>query len=311
MLGPLRLATRLLLLAVTVALMLEAFAPLAIASAPAPGITITLASDGSVSTGLETVVSNGSSLRGAMDGYFGPLIETLPGTNATRAALLAEINATESNPFTAGLFGSRSGRVDSGEVAKFQNLILSEAKLLPLSDFTGLLNVTMDGRAPLSDQLQGIAFTNAPGLDNSSAAMGVVATLYVVFSWSGVGSSHVFQIAWNLPAILGNLSIPLQPVNLSFATPQAVTITSVTGLLGTQISNDPFGYGSASASGQYTPLPGHTIVIRFGPSFPTGDVLIGGLIGAAVVATVAVVLLRRRRRQRAVTPPGAPASPSP
>jgi hypothetical protein len=303
-----RLAPPLLLLFVVLAIVVGAWAPVATAATPSAGITISLGTDGTVTTGLEAVVANGSTLRYAMDGYFGPLVEALPGSNATKAALLAEINATESNPFTAGLFGSRSGKVDSTEVARFQSLILSEAKLIPLSTFTGVLNVTMDNQGPLSDQLQGIAFSNAEGPDNSSAPMGVTATLAVVFSWSGVGSSHVFQVAWNLPSVLGNLSIPAPPVNVSFTTPKAITITSVSGLNRTQISNDPFGWGSASASGLYTPLPGHTIVIRFGPSFPTGDVLIVGIVGAVVVASGAFLLLRRRRRRKSTTAPAPPAS---
>jgi hypothetical protein len=305
-----RFLYRLVLLIAVLALVSELGAPMALGSSPTPGISLTLGSDGTVATAFETVVANGSAFRYAMDGYFGPLIDSLPGTAATKSALLAEINATENNPFTAGLFGDRDGKVDGTDVARFQALVVNEAKLIPLSTITGVLNVTMDSQVPLSDQLQGVAFANAVGPDSSNASMGVIANLLAIFSWSGVGSSHVFQVSWNLPAILGNLSIPAQAVNVSFGTPKAITISSVSGLSQTQISNDPLGWGSASASGQYTPLPGHTIVIRFGPSFPTGDVVIAGGVAAAVLAGVVVLILRRRRRRRAATSPPSGVGPS-
>lgn len=304
MLGRPRHRSRLLLVLAVAALVLGAGLPATRGSAPASGIHLTLSSDGTISAGLETVVANGSALRYAMDGYFGPLVALFPGTNASRAAILAEINATESNPLFAGLFGDRDGRVNTVDVQRFVALIDSEAKLIPVSTITGVLNVTMDGNVPVSDQLQGVSFSNALGADDSSAPIGVTATLAVVFSWSGVGSAHTFQVAWNLPAILGNLSVPVSPVNVSFVTPAAITITSVTGLNATSVSNDPFGWGSASASGQYIPLPGHTIVIKFGPSFPTGDALIVGAIVVAAGVGVGLVVRRWRRRQRkSATPP--------
>ncbi len=289
-----------------VLLLLLASASLVRAAPTAPGIDLSLSSNGSLGAGISIVVANGSALRYAMDGYFGPLVALLPGTNASRAALLAEINATESNPLLAGLFGDHDGRVDSTvDVPRFESLVLNEAKLIPVSTFSGLLNVTMDGKGPLTDQLAAITFTNAPGLDNSTAPIGITATLSLSFSWSGVGNSHTFEVSWNLPAILGNLSLAVSAVNVSFSTPAAVTISSVQGLTSTQISNDPFGWGAASATGQYTPLPGHTIIIRFGPSFPTGDVLIGGIAAAAVLGVVGVLLVRRRRRRKAPTSPSA------
>lgn len=289
-------------------MVLQMWTPSAFGSAPSPGITLALSSDGTVATGLDFVVANGSALRYAMDGYFGPLIDELPGTNASRSALLAEINATENNPIFAGLFGDRDGKVNALDVSRFQSLISSESRLIPVSTLTGVLNVTMDGKGPLSDQLESVTFSNALGPDNSSAPMGVVATLDVAFAWSGVGSAHTFAIAWNLPSILGNLSVPVEPVNVSFSTPDAITITSVTGLTGSHVSNDPFGWGSASASGQYSPLPGHSIVIRFGPSFPTGDALIIGGIAVALGVGVGFLLVRRRRRRRAsAAPPPGPA----
>lgn len=304
MLGRPRLGSRLLLVLAVAALGLGAGLPATSGSAPASGIHLTLSSDGTISAGLETVVANGSALRYAMDGYFGPLVALFPGTNASRAAILAEINATESNPLFAGLFGDRDGRVNTVDVQRFVALIDSEAKLIPVSTITGVLNVTMDGNVPVSDQLQGVSFSNALGADDSSAPIGVTATLAVVFSWSGVGNAHTFQVAWNLPAILGNLSVPVSPVNVSFVTPAAITITSVTGLNATSVSNDPFGWGSASASGQYIPLPGHTIVIKFGPSFPTGDALIVSAIVVAAGVGVGLVVRRwRRRRRKSATPP--------
>jgi len=308
-LGRLRLAPRLLLLVAVAAMVLEAWAPAAMGTTPSSGVTLTLGSDGTVAAGLETVITNGSALRYAMDGYFGPLVRLLPGTNASRATLLAEINSTENNPLFAGLFGSRNGRVDSTDVSRFVGLIDSEARLIPVTAITGVLNITMDGTGPTSDRLEGVSFSNAPGPDNSSAPIGLTAALAAAFTWSGAGNAHTFEVAWNLPSILGNLSLPVQAVNVSFATPTAITITSVTGLNETQISNDPFGWGSASASGQYTPLPGHTVVIKFGPSFPTGDALIVGAIVIAAGLAVGLLLARRRRgRRKSTTPPPGPPS---
>jgi hypothetical protein len=293
-------------------LVLLAAVPTTLGSSPTSGISLALGSDGSLTTELTTVIANGSALRYAMDGFFGPLVKLLPGTNASKASLLAEINATEDNPIFAGLFGDRDGRVNSLDVTRFESLVSSESKLIPVSTITGVINLTMDARGPTSLALQSVSFSNAIGLDNSSAPIGVDTNLLVTFSWSGDGNSHTFEVAWNLPSILGNLSLSVPAVNVSFTTPDAVTIASVTGLNDTRTSNDPFGWGSASTSGQYTPLPGHTVVIKFGPSFPTGDALIiGALVGAAALG-LGVVLIRRRRRRRAIpVPPAGPSSDGP
>jgi len=307
MVRPPRLSARFLVGMAVVALLLGAGFPMASGAAPSSGVALSIGSDGTLNTNLETVAANGSALRYAMDGYFGPLVASLPVSNSTKASLLATINATESNPLLAGLFGNHDGKVDSPEVALFGNLILNEAKLIPLTAVTGVFNVTMDGKGPSSDRLQGISFSGAEGADASTTPIGVTATLVATFAWSGTGASHTFEIAWNLPSILGNLTVGAPLVNLSFSTPDAITITSVDGLNGTQISNDPFGWGAAHASGQYTPLPGHSVVVRFGPAFPTGDALIIGAIVVAAGAGVAFLLLRRRRRRRST----APSSPGP
>lgn len=294
----------LLLLGALVVLLVGAAGPGARAASPSNGVALSLDSQGTVTAGLTATIPNGSALRYAMDGYFGPLVDSLPISNATKASILSTINASEQNPITAGLFGGRTGTVDGVDVARFQNLLISEAKLIPVSALTGVLNVTMDGKGPTGELLETVTFSNAEGPDNSSSPIGTTATLSITFVWSGVGNSHSFQVAWNLPSLLGNLSLPVSPVNISFSTPNAITITSVSGLTSSQISNDPFGWGPASVSGQYTPLPGHTVVIRFGPSFPTGDVLVIGAVVAAAILAVAFVLLRRRRRRR---PPASPA----
>jgi hypothetical protein len=305
-LGALRFCLRLGLALAVAALVLEAWAPATVATAPTSGVALVLSSDGTISTGLDFVVANGSSLRYAMDGNFTPLVDMLPESNASKASFLSLISSLESDPVTAGLFGDHDGKVNSLDVSRFQALITTESKYVPTATITGVLNVTMDGTGPTSDQLAGITFSNALGPDTSSAPVGVIATLSVVFDWSGVGNAHTFQVAWNLPSLLGNLSVPVTAVNLSFATPPAITITSVTGLNESHVSNDPFGWGSASASGQYTPFPGHSIVIKFGPSFPTGDALIIGAVVVAAGAGVGFVLLRRRRGRRKNTslPPG-------
>jgi hypothetical protein len=299
-LGRPRRLPRLFLLALP-ALLLVASVPVTLGSAPSSGISLALASDGSVTAGLEIAVANGSALRYAMDGYFGPLVDLLPESNASKAALLAEINATEDNPVFAGLFGDRDGQVNALDVSRFQSLINSESRLIPVSTITGVLNVTMDGKGPSTLSLQDVTFTSAIGPDDSTAPIGVVAAVLLDFSWSGIGNAHTFQVAWNLPAILGNLSLPTANVNVSFTTPAAITITSVSGLNDLRTSNDPFGWGSGSTSGQYTPAPGHTIVIKFGPSFPTGDALIIGVVVIAAGVTVGL-LVRRRRRGRRKTP---------
>jgi hypothetical protein len=305
MLGRSRRAGRLLLLLAVTAMLLEGWAPAALGATPSPGVALALSSNGALGASLEAVETNGSALRYAMDGYFGPLVATLPGSNASKAALLADINATESDPLFAGLFGDHDGRVDATvDVPRFESLVVSEAKLIPISSITGVLNLTMDGNVPVSEALTAVSFSNAPGPDNSSAPIGVTATIDVGFLWSGTGHAHTFQVAWNLPSLLGNLSVSVSAVNLSFSTPRALTITSVTGLNRTQVANDPWGWGSASASGQFVPLPGHDVVIQFGPSFPTGDALIIGAIVVAAGALVGVLYWRRRgRRQGAVSPP--------
>ena len=292
-------AARILLLVAVAALVLEAGQVAGQAPSPLPTIGLTLGSDGTLTSGLGGTVANGSALRYAMDGYFGPLIESLPGNNSSKASLLATINATENNPLLAGLFGDRDGRVDgSVDVPRFESLLLNEAKLVPLTTITGVLNVTLDGKGPTSERLQGIYFNNAPAPDSSPASIFVSATVVATFAWSGIGATHTFEVAWNLPSVLGNLTGGVQAVNISVGTPSATTITSVTGLNGTQISNDPLGSGEAHASGQYTPLPGHTVVVQFGPAFPTGDALILGSVAILAGLGLGFLLLRRRRRRR-------------
>jgi hypothetical protein len=301
---------RFLLLLVAAAVVLDAAAVSTAAGPPASGVALALGSNGTVDAGLNFVVANGSAVRYAMDGNFTPLVDLLPESNASKASLLSAISAAESDPITAGLFGDRDGKVDQLDVNRFQSLVVSYSKYLPTTTFTGVLNVTMDGNAPISDQLKGVVFTNAIGPDNSSAPLGVTATLAVPFAWSGVAHSHTFVVTWNLPSVFANLSVPVAPINVSFVTPTAITITSVTGLNESQVSNDPFGWGAASASGQYTPFPGHSIVIQFGPSFPTGDALILAAIVVVAGVGVGLVLLRRRRgrRQKSMGLPPGPAS---
>lgn len=307
-----------LLLCGTVALLLVAGLPPAVEGAPfmpsgpSSGVFISLGAAGTLTADLSTVVSNGSALRYAMDGNFTPLIDELPGTNASRQALLHNISAIEGNPVFAGLFGDHDGRVDDlVDIPHFASLINYSARLIPVSTFTGLLNVTLDGKAPTSVTFQGVSFSNAAGPDSSTAPIGLTATLGAAFSWSGVGNAHTFETTWNLPSILGNLTLPVQSVQLSFTTPTGTTITSVTGLANSQVSNDALGWGAASASGEYTPLPGHDVVVKFGPSFPTGDaVIIGAVVVAGGVGTGWLLLRRRRgRRGSAVPPPGPSAAP--
>lgn len=313
MVGPRGRLLRVLCALATVVGLVPLLAGPAGASAPTSGVTLTLASDGSLTAGLETVVANGSALRYAMDGNFTPFVDALPGTTASHQALLLTIDLLESNPLDAGLFGDNDGQVDATvDVPHFQNFINYTAHLIPLSSLTGVLNVTLDARGPTAETLQTITFSNAEGPDASAAPIGVTATFAVGFAWSGTTNPHTFELAWNLPSVFGNLSLPVTPLNLSFVAPAAVTITSVTGLSGTRLTNDPLGWGSASASGQYTPLPGHNVVVHFGPSFPTGTVAIVTSVSGAAVAAVGLLLLRRRRRRRrtiVALPAGAAATP--
>ncbi|MCI4353212.1 MAG: hypothetical protein L3K14_07515 [Thermoplasmata archaeon] len=302
---------RLLLGISLVALILGAGAPAVAANGPSGGVAFSLGSDGSLAAGLTTTATNGSALRYAMDGNFGPLVAALPANASTKNALLAAITAAENNPFLAGWFGDHDGRVDAVvDLPHFQNLITNEAKLIPVSTITGVFNVTLDGNKPTSQGLQGVSFSNALGSDASSAPIGVTSNLGATFTWNAAAATHVFELAWNLPSILGNLTTGVPSVNLSFATPNAYTITSATGLNGTRVSNDPLGWGNARVSGEYTPQPGNTVVIHLSQSFPTGDAVIIGAVAVLAGLGLGLILLRRRRRRRnrplppAVSDPG-------
>jgi hypothetical protein len=293
-----------LVLAAVSLLAVAALLPALGTSAPTPGVGLMLGSDGSITTQLTTVDPNGSALRYAMDGNFEPLVYALPGNNSTKATLLATINATESNPLLAGLFGDHDGQVDAYvDVPRFQSLILNEAKLIPSSTLIGALNISLDATPATTVTLQGVSFSGAEGPDSSIQPIGISATLLASFAWSGVDASHVLEVAWNLPALVGNLSVGAAAVNLSFTTPNAVTIVSATGMAGTQIENDPLGWGPARVSGEYTPLAGHVVTIDFGPAFPTGDALLLGAVAVAAGAIIGTILVRRRRGR---SPSGAP-----
>ncbi len=278
------------------------------ASLPVAGVNFSVAANGTISASLTSVLANGSALRFAMDGDFNPLIDALPLTAAQRSTLLATLNATETNPLFAGLFGDHDGQVDYPvDVARFQALLSAEASLFPAGAFTGIVNITLDGQLPSSETFGAVRFLGAAGPNSSSAPIAIQGTLTASFTSGGAGVPHTFRLGWNLPALLSNLSPPASSANFSLTTSAAQSIGSVAGLTQVTIANDPFGWGPASVSGHYVPAPGHNVTIQFGPAFPTGYALIVG--GAAVALGVSVGLLARRRRRRPPVP--GPRSPEP
>jgi hypothetical protein len=282
-----------------VALVLMALGPgAATASTPPPAATLSLAGNGSLSVTLSFAVANGSALRYAMDGNFTPLIDLLPVNASTRASLLAVINQAEANPLAAGLFGDRDGSVTyATDVVRFESLVIHYARQFPPGTFAGALNVSLKGTSPSSEALQAITFTNATGPDASTAPIGITTALAVGFPVDASGSG-TFRIVWNLPPLSGNVSPPVAPVGFRFTGPPGDSIRSVSGLDALRVSNDPWGYSSPVAAGQYTPLPGHDVAVAFAPAFPTGTVAIAAGAAAGIGGAVAAVLVRRRRKRR-------------
>ncbi len=278
------------------------------AALPGPGVALSVAGNGTLSAVLTANVTNGSALRYAMDGNFTPLIDALGLSASERSSLLADLNATET--LFPGLFGNRDGTVSSVEVTRFESLLLQNVvPLVPTSTIAGVVNVTVDGQAPTADRLTAVLFVGAEGKDTSPAPIDVQAGFSLPFASAGTGAARTLRIGWNLPSIVGNLTTGVGPVNFSLRTPRAVDVRSTSGLSDERVANDPLGWGSGSVSGEFVPTPGHTVTVVYGPAFPTGTVLVVGLVAVAVAAIVLALVWRSRRRRRAPPAP-APAAPA-
>jgi hypothetical protein len=250
--------------------------------------------DGTVGVALSVVDANGSALRSAMDGNFTPLIDALPLNASARTSALDAIALAEADPLSASLFGNRDGTVEPSEVALFSDLLRDEAGTLPSSTFTGLgvIGLTLNGNAPGSATFDGATFNGAVGPDSSTAPITITSS--TTESFAPEGTSGTLVATWNF-TIAGAFVLPAPNATLSVTTPDGTTIGTANGLVGESVTNDPFGWGSATASGQVGASSTGSATVGFHPSFPLGDVLIAGT-AAAVVAVPAFLLWRRRRK---------------
>jgi hypothetical protein len=247
-----------------------------------------------VTVALSVVDANGSALRYAMDGNFTPIVAAF-GLNASeRAYVLASIAAAESSPLTASLFGNRDGTVEPSEVALFSDLLRDEAGVLPAATFTGLgvIGLTLNGDKPGSAMFEGVTFAGAVGPDASTAPITITSTTSEAFLPEGTSGTLV--AAWNF-TIAGTFVLPAPNATLSVTTPAGTTIGTATGLVSESVTNDPLGWGPATASGQVGPSSTGSATVGFHPSFPLGDVLIA-VAAAGAVGAAAFLLWRRRRR---------------
>jgi hypothetical protein len=273
-------------------------------AAAGPSAALTVGTNGAIAVALSVVDPNGSALRFAMDGNFSPLVDALPGNTSSHAELLAGIEVAESSALFSGLFGNHDGTVEPAEVGMFESLLESEVGTVPTATLTGdgILNLTLNGVPPGSATFDGVGFSGAPGPDSSSAPITV--TTSTAEQFLPTGTSGTVGIAWNLS--LGSvglgLALPGPNVSVSVTTPAGTAITSTSGFQ--SVSNDPFGYGAPTASGNLGTHPTGTASLTFHPAFPLGDVLIVVAVGA-VAAVGGFVWWRRRRR----TPPGASDAP--
>jgi hypothetical protein len=265
-------------------------------AAASPTAVLSVGTDGSIAVTLSVEDPNGSALRYAIDGNFTPLISVLPGNESTRTAVLAQIQRAESNPFLSGLFGNRDGTVEPSEVGLFETLLRDEAAALPSGVLTGsgILNLTLNGRAPSSAAFQGVLLGGASAPDTSNAPITV--TTSTIDQFAAEGTTGTVAISWNLTGGGGLLLVAVPNVSLTVTTPAGTTIGSTSGWDSAQVTNDVLGYGSASADGTIATTPTGTASVAFHPSFPLGNVLL--VVGvAAVVGALAFLLWRRRRRR--------------
>ena len=271
------------------------------AGAAAASASLSLDGSGALAVGLTGAVANGSALRYAMDGQFGPLI-TLAISNASqRATILAQINATLSNPLAGLLVGNRDGTVTGNEVTMFESLLAEESQFLPAGTLSGTaaFGLTLDGQGPTSEKLTAISFVGATGPDSSTAPIDVTTSLTYQFPYAG--SSHTLTFAINLTSVSIPIGLSAGLVNVSVALASGLTVTSTSGFTSATTSNDPLGWGAPSVAGTFAPSTQSHLSVSFSPSFPTGDVLVL-VVPLAVVGLVVLLLVRRRRRRRAAPP---------
>jgi hypothetical protein len=277
------------------------------AGARAASVTGTVSSSGAVTLVLSGTDPNGSALRFAMDGNFAPLIDSL-GLNASeQSTLLGGIAVAESGLYGQFLFGNRDGTVEANEVTMFETLIQDGSTELASLGGTssalslgGLVTLALDGSAPTSTTLAGIAFSGAVGPDTSSAPIGVAVTLDVQFP--SRATTNTLSLGTNLTGIGLALSLvaPTIAVNLTF--PSGTTVTGSSGFASVATTPDTFGWSSPMASATYAPGTSTNVSITYGPAFPLGDALLVGVpIGVAAVGVA--LFLWRRRRPPAAAPP--------
>ncbi|HEV2448973.1 MAG TPA: hypothetical protein VGU43_01010 [Thermoplasmata archaeon] len=262
---------------------------------PSP-VSFILNPNGSLLANLTVEIPNGSLLRYAIDGNFTPLLNALPISAANRSNYEAQIAFLESNPFTAGDFGTNSGTVSSGEVGVFDRLVLQESAYLPSGALTGgfVFAMTLDGQKPSSASLQAFYALDALGPDSSAAPLNVSVTTQYSFPISG--SSHTLGFSWTLPPLL--LSAYLD-FDVTFLTPAGDTITGSSGFGLTAVHNDVYGFSPGKFTGTLTPSGNGSANVEFGPAFPLGTILIVAAVVAAGAIGIGFLLLRGRRRRRA------------
>lgn len=279
-----------------------ALALLTVAALLVPGVAVgasaslTLDASGTLAVTLTAEVANGSALRSAMDGNFAPLLEIAVANASARTSLLAQINATESNPLLGLLFGNRDGTVTGTEVTTFEGLLTQESQLLPSGSLSGTtaVGLTLDGTAPTSAQLTNIAFLGAPGPDASNAPINTTTSLTYRFA---LGSgSHTLAFAINLTSIAIPLGVSTAAVDVTVTLPAGTSVDGTQGFDHERTANDPLGWGSPSVAGGFAPTTHTTLSIDFGPAFPTGDILVV-VPPLAVAGALGYLWLRRRRRR--------------
>jgi len=269
----------------------------------ASSAAVAIGSDGSVVVDLSTEILNGATIREAMDGNFTPIVDAITSNATQRAEILAEIAAAESTPVLGALFGNRDGIVEPIEVTNFESLLQYEAQLLPLGGISGgsLLAFTLDGARSTSTKISDIVFTNATGPADSTAPLGV--TTAVTDTFPSSGTSHTLALTTNVSVGAFPITLLTGTIGLSVVTPAGTSITGTAGFAQVSIANNPWGWGTSSLSGSFEPTTSGVLSVSYGPSFPTGDLLVLGVpIVAAVVAVAAVLLHRRRARRRSESP---------
>ncbi|MCI4350264.1 MAG: hypothetical protein L3K15_01950 [Thermoplasmata archaeon] len=301
-------ARRSLSLAVLAVLLAEGIpwsAGTAVATAGSASASVTIQYLGpyQLNVALGLTDANGSALRSAIDGNFTPFVDTLPINSSTRSSILAMINTSEQNPFLAGFFGNRDGRVEAGEVTQFESLLANGLKLVPSSSFLNptFVRVSLDGANPTSSLVGAFGFPGAVGADSSAAPLEIEVNVTDGFASATSGSAHTIGLGWSAPAGLGLIVNPT--IQFTAQTPAATAIKGTTGLTGVSVRNDIWGWGTSSASGTFDPATSGNVTVSFENAFPVGDLLIATAVVAPILAVGVVWVIRRYRRARAAGHP--------